>query len=572
MLWGQKLKVYTDHKNLVRDALGLTSDRVYRWRLILEEYNPEIAYIKGSENIVADAVSRLEYDANVNTRYIGTHLKTFVFNKLLNRYAEKTASSVEPIQTYDSIVRTPRTVPACDHGGETYRVSYTNNHVSIRKRREATVQTQQIKETYRYLFANLTSADGDDVYPVTVNEISEAQRASKEFKRYFKDKPFKDRNKYILPRLIEDTHVLVYIRDDGPPRLVIPNTKMQSRIIQWYHYYLQHPGETRFIETLTAVMYWKGMRKHILKHVKTCDRCQKGKRHKRKYGHLPPKVATIIPWKQVCVDLVGPYTIKAKNGTILDFMCLTMIDPATGWFEIVELPNCDVTYVRNGEEVVKVIIDKSSASVARLFNSTWLSRYPRAQSIIYDNGSEFKLYFEQLCESFGLKRKPTTVKNPQANAILERMHAVVTDMLKTSNLDMQDTCTPEMIQDLLTNVGWAIRSTYHTVLGASPGAAIYGRDMLFDIPYVANWADIGKRRQKQVDKSCELKNKLRVDFDYRVGQKVLLFKDGILRKAEDPYEGPYVITDVYTNGTVRIQRGTLNERLNIRRLHPYFER
>ena len=131
---------------------------------------------------------------------------------------------------------------------------------------------------------------------------------------------------------------------------------------------------------------------------------------------------------------------------------------------------------------------------------------------------------------------------------------------------------PEMIQDLLTNVGWAIRSTYHTVLGTSPGTAIYGRDMLFDIPYVANWADIGKRRQKQVDKSCELKNKLRVDFDYRVGQKVLLFKDGILRKAEDPYEGPYVITDVYTNGTVRIQRGTLNERLNIRRLHPYFER
>ena len=274
----------------------------------------------------------------------------------------------------------------------------------------------------------------------------------------------------------------------------------------------------------------------------------------------------------MCVDLVGPYTIKAKDGSILDFMCLTMIDPATGWFEIQELPNCDVTYVRKGEEVVKVIIDKSSMSVARLFNKTWLSRYPRAKSIIYDNGSEFKLYFELLCDSFGIKRKPTTVKNPQANAILERMHAVCTDMLRTSNLDMQDTCTPEMIDDLVTNVGWAIRSTYHTVLGASPGAAIFQRDMLFDIPYIANWSEIGKRRQQQVDKSCDLKNKQRLDFDYRVGQKALLIKDGKLRKAEDPYEGPYVITDVYTNGTVRIQRGTLNERLNIRRLHPYFER
>jgi hypothetical protein len=34
MLWGQDIKVYTDHKNLKRDALGLTSDRVYRWRLL----------------------------------------------------------------------------------------------------------------------------------------------------------------------------------------------------------------------------------------------------------------------------------------------------------------------------------------------------------------------------------------------------------------------------------------------------------------------------------------------------------------------------------------------------------
>jgi hypothetical protein len=42
MLWGQRIKVYTGHQNLERDALGSTSDRVYRWRLILEEYGPEI--------------------------------------------------------------------------------------------------------------------------------------------------------------------------------------------------------------------------------------------------------------------------------------------------------------------------------------------------------------------------------------------------------------------------------------------------------------------------------------------------------------------------------------------------
>ena len=66
MLCGQPIKVYTDHKNLIRDALGLTSDRVYRWRLLLEEYGPEIVYIKGIHNTVADAISRLEYDPSIN--------------------------------------------------------------------------------------------------------------------------------------------------------------------------------------------------------------------------------------------------------------------------------------------------------------------------------------------------------------------------------------------------------------------------------------------------------------------------------------------------------------------------
>ena len=137
------------------------------------------------------------------------------------------------------------------------------------------------------------------------------------------------------------------------------------------------------------------MRPHIRKHVKTCERCQLGKRRKRKYGHLPPKVAQVIPWNQVCVDLIGPYTIKANDKTIMDFMCLTIIDPATSWFEIVELPNKDMTYIRekDKEEITEVIIDKSSACVARLFNKSWLCRYPQAGSVVYDNRSKFKLFF-----------------------------------------------------------------------------------------------------------------------------------------------------------------------------------
>jgi hypothetical protein len=73
MLWGQDIKVYTDHKNLTRDALGLTSDRVYCWWLLLEEYALEIIYIKGIHNTVANAILRLEYDPKLNTTNEYTH-------------------------------------------------------------------------------------------------------------------------------------------------------------------------------------------------------------------------------------------------------------------------------------------------------------------------------------------------------------------------------------------------------------------------------------------------------------------------------------------------------------------
>jgi hypothetical protein len=57
-----------------------------------------------------------------------------------------------------------------------------------------------------------------------------------------------------------------------------------------------------------------------------------------KYGHLPTKLNKSNPWECLCVDLIGPYTLKGKDGLQIDFMALTMIDPTSSWFKIVELP------------------------------------------------------------------------------------------------------------------------------------------------------------------------------------------------------------------------------------------
>ncbi len=59
---------------------------------------------------------------------------------------------------------------------------------------------------------------------------------------------------------------------------------------------------------------------------------------KLKYGHQPSNIVIAIPWRALCVDLIGPYTLKGKDGKVIDFTVLMMSDPATSWFKVVELP------------------------------------------------------------------------------------------------------------------------------------------------------------------------------------------------------------------------------------------
>jgi hypothetical protein len=162
-----------------------------------------------------------------------------------------------------------------------------------------------------------------------------------------------------------------------------------------------------------------------------------------------------------------------------------MINPTTSWFKIVELPTVaqemtvppvgkgkKVTFDRN-TKVAEPYFDKSSAQISNLVYKTWFSRYPRSQYIIYGNESKFKLHFRSLCNIYGIKRKPNCVKNPQVNAILERIHAVLGNMLRTSKLDMAMMVEAGDIDVFLSD------TELYTVLKASPGAAIFVQDIQF---------------------------------------------------------------------------------------------
>ena len=149
---------------------------------------------------------------------------------------------------------------------------------------------------------------------------------------------------------------------------------------------LCHPGETRTEHTIRQHFDWKALLITVHDVCKKCPTCQRAKTTNQKYGKLPPKQAETNSWDTLCVDLIGPYTIPWKGKNPLILWCLTMIDPAPGWFEMAQIPN------------------KTAAEIADITEKTWFTRYPLPQRIVFDRGTKFMAEFAKMCHNdYGLK-------------------------------------------------------------------------------------------------------------------------------------------------------------------------
>lgn len=161
------------------------------------------------------------------------------------------------------------------------------------------------------------------------------------------------------------------------------------------------------------------MEASIIKRVKLCLTCKRPKFHggKQDYGLLPPRtLKTVNPWDVVHVDLIGPYD---------GYYGITIIDQATRWLEVGVQP------------------DKKRLTTAESFDREWICHYPGPVQVVHDLGTEFiGEEFQELLQSYGIKSKPITAKNPQANAICERVHM---ELLKSTSL-LRVRCSSQLQQ------------------------------------------------------------------------------------------------------------------------------
>jgi Integrase zinc binding domain len=155
---------------------------------------------------------------------------------------------------------------------------------------------------------------------------------------------------------------------------------LRTKILDWFHAMLMHPGVQQMEETLKMNFDWPGMTSDVSRYVQGCPECQRFKKQHKNYGDVPVGDPIVTPWEVVAVDLIGLWTVPTAhrvwcatcggnvNATgsvpspeseLLQLMCLTVIDLATCWVEIVRINEKDVRMV------------------AKAFDRIWLSCYPR---------------------------------------------------------------------------------------------------------------------------------------------------------------------------------------------------
>lgn len=547
------------------------SSKLTRIRLDLEEYDFEVEYLRGKENYVADALSRLTSDTKKPLTKLtindlkslnaenSTILKMTTRSSVKNNNSKNDSDSKikqtikEEPKIYDALrfndvkkyARLLLSTSDCfiKHGKRTL-ANFKVNDLYINEKFDLGQFFQRLeKEAGRQGIKTLRMSPKEKIFEIMITS---------EFKKMG--------NKY-----------LKHIRIALLPQVTIingQNKKEIENLLEKYHndpITGGHSGITRTIAKIKKYYYWNGMTKHITKFVKNCESCQKSKitRHVQ-----PPSIITPTPvtaFDIVLVDTIGPLprTIHGNEYAV------TIICDLTKFLVTVPVP------------------DKNAKTIAKAIINSFILIYGPMKKLISDMGTEYKnQILSEICSTLKIEKITSTAHHHQTLGTIERNHRTFNEYLRSYiSVDKDDW------DEWLTYYTYCYNTTPTIVHDYCPFELVFGKspnqlenmteiEPLYNVENYAKEAkyrlQIAHKRAKQLLENRKLSQKANIDKNvtnckFQSGDKVLI-RHEVGHKLDKKYNGPYEIIEMDERNNCLIKDpNNKHLKVHLEKLKSFFE-
>ena len=603
ILQGVNFKWLTDHKGLVYllNQKNL-SGRQARWLEKISSFTFTVVYIAGSENVVADALSRIYSNDSVGTvrarsefmyhdvndddttAIDGTERSSInedlpVLAGIEARIATRRGSrdrrpsqkavmaasdSQSDITSKDFaakmksrfVLRGPRTPDKPTEGGSTDKIenTVTNNSEGSR-----TIATSAMDSLLSLVSQSLRGID----LPA---ELRGKYKLDPTFQPII-TKPKDFRNFEVDDQLIylkkQERRVLCI------PKVVINGNSAREIVISEAHSMLAHLGASKTLDYLRDHVWWKDMVSDVRAFCETCHTCKISKPSNQKpYGLLNPLSVPSYPWESVGMDFVGPLPESGNRD---------------GLFDSITVVICLLTSMVH---LIPSRTNYNASQLAELMFEHVYKLHGLPKNIISDRDVLFtSTFWSQLHRLIGTKLWLSSAYHPQSDGSTERANRTITQMLRQCVHPNQKDWVAQ-----LPAIEFAINSArsestgyapFFLNSGRMPRSMLWNSNSLTEFPSVREFAlqkklaimsahdSILSARVKQTRDA----NRKRRTAPFKKGELVYLstknisFAKGLARKLLPKFIGPYRIVDDFTNSSFRID---LPDHLKRRGIHDVF--
>lgn len=538
-LYGRTFTILTDHKPLIylfnmRDP----SSRLMKFRLMLEDYDYNIEYVKGSENIAADALSRIVISSNELKE-----MSEMVINVMTRRQKKcLETSSLGDACFNKNLSKTPKIIETHFMPRKSVELRFTNK--SDLDKLKCTIEIQKESSTFSYV---------PKMGIILINPSSQSQLTPSAFVRELEEFCKSINIEEVCVIKNENNHIFIkkltnainnILNWSGPRVLVLKDVQRvddkddRKVVLNDFHILPSsgHAGMRRMYNNIKKYYYWPGIESDVRDYVRKCDSCQRQKYSIKIKEPMSITTTAGSAFEKIFLDVVGPLPKDDNNYSyILTIQC--------------ELSKYIEAYP---------LVTKSTIEIARSLVNNFILRYGVPAVIATDRGTEFTSEtFKEVCKLLHINQLQSTAYHHQSIGALENSHKHLGAYLR-----IQTNNRPEAWSMWLQFWCFSYNTSVHSHTKFTPYELVFGKKCILptnltgsEIEPIYNYdsypAELRYRiqvsqkeaRENLIESKMHRKHKYDNNINpvnYRQDDLVLL-KNESGNKQDSIYLGPYVV-------------------------------